>query len=75
MEYIIDAASEFGQVYGIIGGVHGNRPESLKNLNLICATHCTQYRQEIKFLYPDKYIEGGVGKIIEFNKQQEEEKI
>ena len=48
MERIIGAASQFGKVYGIIGGLHGNRPESLKNLDLICATHCTQYKQEIK---------------------------
>jgi len=65
MEHIIGAASQFGKVYGIIGGLHGNRPESLKNLDLICATHCTQYKQEIKFLYPEKYIEGGAGKVIE----------
>lgn len=65
MERIIGAASQFGKVYGIIGGLHGNRPESLKNLDLICATHCTQYKQEIKSLYPEKYIEGGAGKVIE----------
>ena len=65
MDHIIDAASEFGKVYGIIGGLHGNGPESLKNFNLICSTHCTQYKQEIKFLYPESYIEGGAGKVID----------
>jgi 7,8-dihydropterin-6-yl-methyl-4-(beta-D-ribofuranosyl)aminobenzene 5'-phosphate synthase len=65
IENIIASASEFGAVYGIIGGLHGNRPETLDSLDLICAIHCTQYRQEIKSLYPDKYIEGGAGKIIE----------
>ncbi len=65
MEHIIDAASEFGNVYAIIGGLHGNRPESLKNLEMICATHCTQYKHEIRNLYPDRYIEGGAGKVIE----------
>ena len=65
MKHIISAASEFGKVYGIIGGLHGNGPESLKNFNLICSTHCTQYKQEIKFLYPQSYIEGGVGKVID----------
>lgn len=65
MEHIINTASEFGKVYGIIGGLHGNRPESLKNLELICATHCTQYKQEIQSLYPEQYIEGGAGKVIE----------
>ena len=65
MEHILRTASQFGKVYGIIGGLHGTRPEALRNLSLICATHCTQYKSEIKSLYPDKYIEGGAGKIIE----------
>jgi len=65
MEYILETASQFGKVYGIIGGLHGNRPETLRNLSLICTTHCTQYKSEIEFLYPEKYIEGGAGKIIE----------
>jgi len=62
---IRETASQFGEIYGIIGGLHGNRPETLKNLGLICASHCTQYKSEIKSLYPEKYIEGGAGKIIE----------
>jgi 7,8-dihydropterin-6-yl-methyl-4-(beta-D-ribofuranosyl)aminobenzene 5'-phosphate synthase len=66
MAHIIASASVFGSVYGIIGGLHGNRPETLDSLDLICATHCTQYKGEIKSVYPDKYIEGGAGKIIEF---------
>jgi 7,8-dihydropterin-6-yl-methyl-4-(beta-D-ribofuranosyl)aminobenzene 5'-phosphate synthase len=65
MEHIISTASQFGKVYGIIGGMHGNSPESLKGLELICATHCTQYKEEIKSLYPKQYIEGGAGKVIE----------
>ncbi|MBN2160360.1 MAG: MBL fold metallo-hydrolase [Spirochaetes bacterium] len=65
MEHIIEAASKFGAVYGIIGGLHGNKPHSLEKLHLICATHCTIYKQEIALLYPAKYIEGGAGKVIE----------
>jgi len=65
MEHILKAASQFGKVYGIIGGLHGTKPVSLKDLDLICPTHCTQYKSEIKSLYPEKYIEGGVGKVIE----------
>ena len=65
MEHIIVAASEFGKVYGIIGGFYGNKPESLKGLGLICATHCTQYKQQIKSLYPEQYLEGGAGRVIE----------
>jgi len=65
MEHILKVASQFGKIYGIIGGLHGTRPESLKNLDFICSTHCTQYKSEIKSLYPEKYAEGGAGKIIE----------
>jgi len=65
MGHILKAASQFGKVYGIIGGLHGTRPESLKELELICPTHCTQYKSEMRSLYPEKYIEGGAGKIIE----------
>jgi len=65
MEHILRTASQFGKVYGIIGGLHATKPESLKELDLICPTHCTQYKSEIRSLYPEKYIEGGAGKIIE----------
>lgn len=65
MEHILEVASQFGKIYGIIGGLHGTRPESLKGLELICATHCTQYKSEIRSLYPKNYIEGGVGRVIE----------
>ena len=65
MEHILQVASQFGRVYGVIGGMHGNRPESLKGLDLICPTHCTQYKSQMKALYPEKYIEGGAGRIIE----------
>lgn len=65
MPHILEAAAGFGDVYGIIGGFHGNRPETLKHLSLICATHCTQYIAEIRAMYPDAYVEGGAGRVIE----------
>ena len=65
MEHILKVASQFGKIYGIIGGLHGTRPESLKDLDFICPTHCTQHKSEIKSLYSEKYTEGGAGKIIE----------
>jgi 7,8-dihydropterin-6-yl-methyl-4-(beta-D-ribofuranosyl)aminobenzene 5'-phosphate synthase len=66
MESILKAASQFGKVYAIIGGLHGfNEFELFKDLEVICPTHCTQHIAEIKSLYPEKYIEGGAGKIIE----------
>ena len=66
MKNIMDAASQFGKIYAVVGGLHGfDDYELFKNLDAICPTHCTQHIAEIKVLYPEKYIEGGVGKIIE----------
>lgn len=65
MEHILAAASEFGPVHGIIGGPHGTRPESLENLGLIGATHCTQHQREMKALYPESFAPGGAGRVIE----------
>jgi len=61
--HILDAAKKFGKIYGIIGGMHGFS-ELFKDLKLICPTHCTQYKERIKKLYPDKFIEGGAGREI-----------
>ena len=67
MAHILDAGSQFGKAYAIIGGLHGFREYDLfKNLELICPTHCTQHKAEMRSLYPEKYTEGGVGRIIEF---------
>jgi 7,8-dihydropterin-6-yl-methyl-4-(beta-D-ribofuranosyl)aminobenzene 5'-phosphate synthase len=64
MGHILSRASQFGQVYGIIGGLHSTQPESLEGLQLICATHCTQHRDKIQSLYPDAFIQGGAGQVI-----------
>jgi len=66
MGHILDAARQFGKIYGIIGGLHGfSEFELFKDLELICPTHCTQHKAELKRLYPQKYTEGGAGRIIE----------
>ena len=66
MGKILKAASQFGKVYAIVGGLHGfNEYDLFQNLGLICPTHCTQHISEIQSLYPEKYIEGGAGRIIE----------
>jgi len=62
---ILDMASNFGSIYGIIGGLHANSPIFLKSLKFICATHCTYYKDRIKAFYPERYVEGGVGLTIE----------
>ncbi|UCH08964.1 MAG: MBL fold metallo-hydrolase [Deltaproteobacteria bacterium] len=62
---ILAAASQFGKVYAVIGGLHGfSEYELFKDLSLICALHCTQHQRELKALYPKKHIDGGAGKII-----------
>lgn len=66
MGNILDSAKKFGKIYAIIGGMHGfSEFELFKDLELICPTHCTQHKAELKNLYPEKYIEGGAGRIIE----------
>jgi 7,8-dihydropterin-6-yl-methyl-4-(beta-D-ribofuranosyl)aminobenzene 5'-phosphate synthase len=66
MKNIMETASQFGRIYAIVGGLHGfDDYELFKNLDFICPIHCTQHIAEIKALYPEKYIEGGIGKIIE----------
>jgi len=63
---ILNAASPFGKPYALIGGLHGFKEFDLvKDLELICATHCTQFKSEIKTRYPEKYVEGGTGRVIE----------
>ncbi len=66
MSHILDAAQQFGKIYGVIGGLHGfNEFELFEDLELICPTHCTEHKAELERLYPKKCIEGGVGRVIE----------
>ncbi len=66
MSHILDVARKFGKIYAVIGGMHGfSEFELFQDLEIICPTHCTQHKGELKKLYPQKYIEGGAGKIIE----------
>lgn len=66
MAHILKAASQFGKVYAIIGGMHGfSEFELFKDLELICPAHCTAYKAQIKSRYPDKCVGAGAGKVIE----------
>jgi len=63
---ILNSAKKFGKTVALIGGLHGFSDFDLvKDLDLICATHCTQHKDKIKNLYPEKFIEGGGGREIE----------
>jgi 7,8-dihydropterin-6-yl-methyl-4-(beta-D-ribofuranosyl)aminobenzene 5'-phosphate synthase len=62
---ILDRASEFGEVYAVIGGFHGFRSfQLLTDLSLICPCHCTQYKDRIRALFPGKCIGCGAGREI-----------
>jgi 7,8-dihydropterin-6-yl-methyl-4-(beta-D-ribofuranosyl)aminobenzene 5'-phosphate synthase len=65
MTHILEAASQFGETYAIVGGLHGfSEYELFEDFEVICPAHCTQHKKELKSLYPQKYIEGGVGQVI-----------
>jgi 7,8-dihydropterin-6-yl-methyl-4-(beta-D-ribofuranosyl)aminobenzene 5'-phosphate synthase len=66
MREIFEEVSRHGKIKFLIGGLHGFSEFNLVNdLEKICPAHCTQYKKEIKALYPDKYLEGGAGRVIE----------
>jgi 7,8-dihydropterin-6-yl-methyl-4-(beta-D-ribofuranosyl)aminobenzene 5'-phosphate synthase len=64
---ILKAASRFGRVAALIGGLHGFQEyELLADLELICPCHCTQHKVEIMERYPETAISGGAGKVLNF---------
>ena len=66
IELILETAKQFGEPYALIGGLHGFKKfDLLEPLTFVCPTHCTRHIKEIKKRYPEKYIEGGAGKVIE----------
>ena len=66
LDKIINAASKFGKVYGVIGGFHGfNKFNALKYLKLMCPCHCTQHKEEIARKFPKQNIACGAGLVIE----------
>ena len=62
---IFNAGRQLGKISALIGGLHGfNNFDLIKDIDMVCPTHCTQYIDEIKSIYPDKYFEGGAGRVI-----------
>lgn len=65
---ILEAASQFGRVFALIGGLHGfEEYEVLADLELICPCHCTQKIAEIMARYPKTAVSGGAGKVLEID--------
>lgn len=68
---ILKAAACYGRVNALIGGLHGFREFNLlREMDRVCATHCTLYKSEIEALFPGKFIQGGVGTVIDLQTQQ-----
>ena len=65
VENIMRAASQFGKVYGVIGGLHGfDNFEIIEATGIICPAHCTKHSRQIKSLFPHRCVDGGVGRVI-----------
>ena len=59
---VLDAVSSYGEIYGIIGGLHGFSDFSrLDGLSLICPGHCTRYKEELEQRFPGRYAGCGAG--------------
>jgi len=66
MRDILEAASKFGEVYGIAGGFHGCHDfKAFAGLSLIFPCHCTQYKKEILDSFRGKALKCGAGLVIE----------
>ncbi len=64
---IMNAASRFGRIYGIIGGFHGFSDYHLLNdVKFLSPCHCTQHLSEIVSRFPDTYHKNGVGRVFTF---------
>jgi len=59
---IFSAASKFGKISGVVGGMHGFKDYALlESLDLIVPTHCTVNKRKIAELFPEAYVEGKAG--------------
>lgn len=55
---ILSAASSFGNVIGIVGGLHDSQEYDLfKGVKLIGTGHCTAHKDEIKKKYPNAFVD------------------
>ena len=64
---ILAAASSFGNVVGIVGGLHDSQEYDLfKDMHLIGAGHCTAHKEEIRMKYPDAFVDIFAGYSVEF---------
>lgn len=58
LSVILSAVSSFGNVIGIVGGLHDSQEYDLfKGMQLIGAGHCTAHKDEIKKKYPKAFVD------------------
>ncbi|MDY6832158.1 MAG: MBL fold metallo-hydrolase [Thermodesulfobacteriota bacterium] len=63
---ILEAARRVGPVYALAGGLHGfDDFDAVKDIHILCPTHCTQFISTIKSRYPHAYVEGGAGRVLD----------
>lgn len=63
LESILSVAGRHGRIKAVLGGFHGfDSYDVLNGIDHICPTHCTGNIEEIKRLFPGKYLPGGVGR-------------
>lgn len=67
IEDIMKTASEFGRIYGIIGGFHGFSDYHILNgVEFLSPCHCTRNLSEIASRFPDTYHKNGIGRVFTF---------
>jgi len=56
MLLITEAASSFGKINGIFGGLHDSQEYGIfKDMQIVGAGHCTSHKDVIRKMYPDKF--------------------
>ncbi len=59
---IFKVASRFGEITGVVGGMHDFRDYAvLSGLSLIVPSHCTANKGKIAERFPEAYVEGKAG--------------
>jgi 7,8-dihydropterin-6-yl-methyl-4-(beta-D-ribofuranosyl)aminobenzene 5'-phosphate synthase len=68
---IMNAASGFGKVTGLIGGLHGSKEyDLLKGLTLIASCHCTKHKTQIARRFKDTFMSVGAGWSLLLNRTE-----
>lgn len=58
LTHIIKKSEKIGKIKGVIGGFHAfDNFDVLKDVSFVVPCHCTQHKDKIKKMYPDKMID------------------